>query len=340
MSDTRWDVFLLGEPQPGVTRVALASKLGAVFKKESAAMEQFLVRPRNLLKKAVDEATALKYKAVIEQAGGICELEHHVEKPLPASDAGQPVASDPAPSTPGPVVIPVPAEKLPSRRDSWMPLLALAFGGFIVLLGILAAIAIPAYQDYLQRANSAAVPPLIAETQNQVAAYGEAAMDQPPAGNGPVLAQNLFSEDRRLSVSLPQTWQTRTNLSDFDSIGAADPQDETYLIVIEEPLAEFDGDISLHDYTRVVVSLMGDLLQEPQVHSKLRRYKINGLPAEELVLSGRIDGLDITYLLTTVESDRAFYQILSWTLSSKFQSRESLFRDITGSFVVRTHPAY
>jgi hypothetical protein len=79
-------------------------------------------------------------------------------------------------------------------------------------------------------------------------------------------------------------------------------------------------------------------IKDPQTPGKIRRFNINGLPAEQVVLIGGVDHLMITYILTTVETDKGFYQVLAWTLSSRFKTKHKLLRDITKSFVVRSFP--
>jgi len=91
MSDVRLDIYLLGEPQPGVDRPTLVRNLAATFKKDVPAIEKMLRKPRSLLKADVDSATAAKYQQAIKKAGGRCELVNHGEQLFP-SEALNPVA--------------------------------------------------------------------------------------------------------------------------------------------------------------------------------------------------------------------------------------------------------
>ncbi len=94
MSDARLDVYLLGEPQPGVDRSTLVRNLAATFKKDVPVIEKMLRKPRSLLKADVDSVTATKYKNAIQKAGGQCELATHGEQLFP-SEALSPVAPRP-----------------------------------------------------------------------------------------------------------------------------------------------------------------------------------------------------------------------------------------------------
>ncbi len=95
MSETKWDIYILGESQLGVERSTLVHNLAATFKKDIPVIEKMLRKSRSLLKANVDLATAKKYKTAIDKAGGLCELVEHAEQLFP-KDALSPVASRPA----------------------------------------------------------------------------------------------------------------------------------------------------------------------------------------------------------------------------------------------------
>lgn len=92
MADTRLDIYLLGEPQPGVDRPTLVRNLAATFKKDVPVIEKMLRQSRSLLKANVDLATATKYQSAITKAGGKSELVNHGEQLFP-SEALSPVAA-------------------------------------------------------------------------------------------------------------------------------------------------------------------------------------------------------------------------------------------------------
>lgn len=83
MTDKRLDVYLLAEPLAGSDRAALVRNLAALFKKDVPSIEKMLRKARTLVKADVDFATAAKYKAAIQKAGGQCELIDHGEEPFP-----------------------------------------------------------------------------------------------------------------------------------------------------------------------------------------------------------------------------------------------------------------
>lgn len=212
MSDAKWDIYLLGETQLGVERSTLVRNLATLFKKDVPVIEKMLRKSRSLLKANVDLATAKKYKAAIDKAGGLCELVEHGEQLFP-DDALSPIAPRPtlsvAPieSAVAPVSAPdtdqssiaysspyessqavsgqshfcskcgtalnagmayCPKCHRPKKRSGMSVALIVGVVLFIPIIGILAAVALPAYQDYTIRAKVNAAAPLVDETRATV----------------------------------------------------------------------------------------------------------------------------------------------------------------------------
>ncbi|HTF96749.1 MAG TPA: NINE protein [Cellvibrio sp.] len=92
MSDSTWDIYLLGEPLPGIDRPTLVRNLAALFKKDVPVIEKMLRKSHSLVKANVDVVTAKKYQAAIHKAGGRSELLTHGEQLFPAA-ALSPVAA-------------------------------------------------------------------------------------------------------------------------------------------------------------------------------------------------------------------------------------------------------
>lgn len=179
MSDTRLDVYLLGEPQPGAARSTLVRNLSTTFKKDVPFIEKMLRQSHSLLKANIDAATAGKYEAAIQKAGGQCELVAHGHQPLrtPASHIEQARDLTVAPFAPNPLSE-YADEYDADEYDSEPPVTrsareaALAVAGFFTFLIVLAGIgtiALPAYVDYTARSDLQAALPLINETRQAVA---------------------------------------------------------------------------------------------------------------------------------------------------------------------------
>lgn len=550
MSDNRKDIFLLGEPKPGVDRPALVRNLAAAFKKDVPSIEKMLRRPRSLIKADIDQTLAAKYQAIIEKAGGQCLIVDHAEPLFPA-EALQPSAArttsalaiDNNPASYGgsvaaasssalslspvaesaavsasPYVAPtshvvnsanhycyqcgtampigtavcpschteqlmlvekskvtagflafflgglgvhrfylgqwwgifyvlfwltgIPSfisaveafvfwftskenwlrryGRVPKSRASFALLLVVALVAFVAIIGILAAIALPAYQDYTTRAKVQSALPLIDSTRHKVSdvivktnflpsenimaglpdnisgesvasirlmegAQMEVTFAIPSlrdqgntiiwtpkvqgtqviwacktgsmpdkyrprecrdgvvspssvSSNSTSLTTRLQSDDKTLSIRVPSTWKSNRQLSDAAVIGAARPSAELYTIVIAEAKVDFEETFTLADYTELIRSSMEKNVQDLQMDGEITALKVNGLPAQRMILFGTVDGVKIAYVYTLVESETGFYQVLGWTLRSRLPSNLPLLTQVTETFTVAPSP--
>lgn len=322
MADTRKDVFLLCEPQPGITHQQLVGNLAATFKKDRAVIEKMLGQRRFLIKKDVDAALAAKYELAITKAGGMCELHSRVaELPRATIEPERP-----------PIAVELKSPKYghaETNGKSKRMVKAVAIVLFLVLAGILAVIYFLLLRDN-PRAPAAQSDSLPSAAEQSASIPTEL----------PALNQRFFSADRRLSINVPDDWQERRNISEGASIGAGNSALEVYVIVMAESREDFSEDFTLSNYTDAVLSLTKNIMQTAQLSPALQSYKINGLPAQQAEIAGEVDGLNIRYLLTTVESDKGFFHLLSWTTAARYEANRSLMREVANSLVIRSFPAF
>jgi hypothetical protein len=105
MSQT-YDVVFTGVIVPGRDQAQVRRNLAALFKTEPAKIEPLFSGKRFVIKKGLDEATALKYQQALREAGAIVHIEPVAASPEAASKpvsapAAHPAIS-PAPAAPAP----------------------------------------------------------------------------------------------------------------------------------------------------------------------------------------------------------------------------------------------
>lgn len=536
MADQRLDVYLLAEPQAGTERATLVRNLAAVFKKDVPVIEKMLRKPRSLLKADVDPATAAKYKAAIQKAGGHCEIIDHGEEPFPVA-ALTPVtprsaltvapvevtevmavsraAAENLVITPTPVGSPyaapatnsdvtshfcykcgksiaplmtqcpyclAPQRQMKSKDKMTAGLLAFFIGGlgvhrfylgqwwgifylifwfsfipsvvsvieaivfwatsderwkqkygqvpasgastavilavagffFIAVIGILAAVALPAYQDYTTRSKIQASMPLVEKTQQQVAAviqekdfypsenilaglpekisdnnirsillgdnaqlvvtynFSHLKADanniiwvpkrtgdtiswtctsgnlpdkvRPPecrtGSNSLAMKQTgsnsanmrTYSDDKTISIVTPASWKGDRSLNAEASIGIANMRDNLYSVLLRESKVDFDATLPLQAYTDLITSGLKDSAKDYYVAEPLQNLTIGGLEAQQQSLAATVDGIKIIYVITTINSEKEFFVIYSWTLASRFEANKALLKKVNESF--------
>jgi len=116
-------------------------------------------------------------------------------------------------------------------------------------------------------------------------------------------------------VDIPE-YMTRTyQLSPGATLQYQNNSRETYLIIIDEPKQEF---IELgspltrpEEYYEIVTQ---DFFTEDTQVGELKRVKVNDNEALQSEIIKPFEEIEIFYLMTIIESEDYFYQILAWTL--------------------------
>lgn len=91
MADARFHIVFAGQLVKGSDPVTVKANLGKIFKMDAARVEKLFSGQPVVLKKDADQATAMKFRAVLKQAGAECELRPVAEAATPPS-APQPSA--------------------------------------------------------------------------------------------------------------------------------------------------------------------------------------------------------------------------------------------------------
>ena len=112
MSDARFNVVFAGETVAGADPARVRENLAAAFKMDVSKVEALFSGKRVVVKKEADQATAMKFRAVMKQAGAICDLERVGEEA--AAAAAETAAPAPAPAQ----AAPAPAPAVPAARPA------------------------------------------------------------------------------------------------------------------------------------------------------------------------------------------------------------------------------
>jgi hypothetical protein len=93
MTDSRFHIVFTGQLVKGSDLATVKANLGKIFKMDAARVEKLFSGQAVVLKKDADQATAMKFRAVLKQAGAECELrpvEEAAESPTPPSPPPEP----------------------------------------------------------------------------------------------------------------------------------------------------------------------------------------------------------------------------------------------------------
>ncbi len=140
----------------------------------------------------------------------------------------------------------------------------------------------------------------------------------------------LTSADGRTQITVPEDWSSMTDLNAVASIQAANLNKEQYVIVIEDSKQDF-SDASLDYHSEVTSQLIVDGLTAPEADAPVP-MTVNGHAALQKEIRGSFDNINVIYLHTSIETPTHFYQVLTWSLKSRFEENRSIFEQVTQSF--------
>lgn len=148
-NETRYNIVFDGKILDGADVLQVKTRMAALFKVDAGVIERIFRETPSVIQRNKDQATALKYKAAVEQTGVICRLERVPPQPA-APPPPPPPAAAPAPPAPGgggtmytppaPAAEPViktPVIKGPSIASLDPPAWKSMAGGFVLAVGIL-----------------------------------------------------------------------------------------------------------------------------------------------------------------------------------------------------------
>ncbi len=145
--------------------------------------------------------------------------------------------------------------------------------------------------------------------------------------------QTLYSTTGEIVLRVPAEMKPQFDLNSEATIQAADPVQEIYVLVISEPKRDFPPGVSLTKYREAALDNIAKSTKAIKLGDAVQ-LKIHGHDAVQTSLTATVPGIDprITYLLTTIDSEQAFHQVLAWTLESLADKNLPEMKAITASF--------
>ena len=397
MSSEKYTILFAGKTREGVSPETAKGNLKKLLKANDQTIERLFSGKSFAIKKDLDREQVDKYISVLYKAGVLVSTD----KPLTDEISPAPAPAAPQKATP--------QTKGAPKAKSKGVLIAVIAGVvvFVVILGILAAIAIPAYQEYTLRARVALAIFEANQTRDEVAHFMLANGAIPNSNREAGLPENIATEnlssvvvmpgavmqatfkaedpvingktivwvpefegnrvswdcsggtlagkyrttecldgkyqgeqipnhlrqyvslDGLVEVTVPKTWGPE-ELAEGATLELGNLFTENYLMVFTQPKAGVPNH-DLSSFGVAVRDFMSGNLGNPKA-KYVGSNQINGNQALHYRIEGRIDGIDATYLLTVVEGKENYFQVITWTLSERFQYNESKLRAAIASF--------
>ena len=152
-------------------------------------------------------------------------------------------------------------------------------------------------------------------------------------GTGPKIATDMAAG--LAQIALPADWTQTNSLAENAALQAVNRFHGRYVIVISEPLENFDANIGLREYADGIMTSRLFKQAVTKVVGPVERT-VASYPATQYEYSARVRGMHITYLTTFVQGARAFHQVDCWSLSSMFN--RAAFEKVVDGFKERPGP--
>lgn len=168
---------------------------------------------------------------------------------------------------------------------------------------------------------------------------GDAALTQPTETASPQDAGNvLVGSDGQSQITLLNGWVEDRELHESAEIQASKRGSEEYIIVLSENKADFQN-LSIEQHSEITRGLLVESLTEPEITGPTDVTTVGSNPAVQYEIQGTIEGINVAYLHTTVETPTKYHQILAWTLPSSFERNEPELQQVIQSFREVQSPA-
>lgn len=139
------------------------------------------------------------------------------------------------------------------------------------------------------------------------------------------------SVDNNYQVSASSSWKDAEGaLHPESDLEIYNPAKEKYFMALLESKEDFT-DFSLQDYYDVVTEPFISSVEAPN-QGDVKEVTINGNKALQYTLEGTIDGLNIVYLVTIIETPTHYGQLMTWTLKSKWDGYKDEYTALINSF--------
>ncbi|MDH7913937.1 hypothetical protein [Winogradskyella sp. SYSU M77433] len=173
---------------------------------------------------------------------------------------------------------------------------------------------------------------------------GKAASEQ--INNQPVStsAHNYekVSLDSVFHVDLPIYMKPMNQLNSDAVLQYGNIYKETYFVVIQEDKNEYVelfkefGDYNdelpvIENYKNAQKNMFTESLTNP-IFQDYGLSSINDKPARQIKIFGKVDDIEVVYIIAFVEGEKDIFMLMNWTVNDKLDKYENSFEYINGTF--------
>lgn len=146
------------------------------------------------------------------------------------------------------------------------------------------------------------------------------------------------SKDKLVQLTATSGWSKDNSLHEEANLVISNRFADKYVLVISEAKDDLGDSLTLEEYAEIVETNFDDELVNSSI-GKFHPAVVDHNPAIRFTVSGEVDDVDVTYIMTVIETPTHFHQVMAWTEARKFDSLEEELLDITSSFRERADTA-
>jgi len=153
-----------------------------------------------------------------------------------------------------------------------------------------------------------------------------------PSKNADELSyKDVSSKDGLIQIAVPENYESTEVLNEAANLQVMDASANQFMMTISESKADVSDSYTLDDYYDVITQMMTSAMENSEL-SDAGTITIDNFAARQFILSGEVEKIKLKYFVTLIETDSYFHQIISWSLLSKYDESEDLFKEIANSF--------
>jgi hypothetical protein len=141
----------------------------------------------------------------------------------------------------------------------------------------------------------------------------------------------ITSSDGKSQITVPGMWKQETDLNDAATLQASHRFNELYIVSIPQSKVDFVEGFTLDQLTDNAREDVKNWVKDINI-TEPAAITINNRPARQFEVSGTVDNIKAKYIYTVIDAPENYYQILAWTLTSRYESNKNQLLEVINSF--------
>ncbi len=147
----------------------------------------------------------------------------------------------------------------------------------------------------------------------------------------------LVSDDGNCRITIPASWISDSLGADGAVLQASNRLSELYVVVIPDSKADFGKNAGIDYIKDLVQKGMSSKLSEASFSESIPT-KVGEFEARQFEVTGQMEKIRVNYLISVIDTPQNYYQIITWTLPSRYDRNKDTMQDVINSFKLQENP--